>query len=145
MARELAVAAALLIACARDDGQKAEPLAARPASAAAGPSYRVDVAPPATCLHGTVCEAKLVLVALGDFKVNAEYPFKFVGDVTPGLAFEGSGTFAHADAKTGTLTIRFRPAAAGTAKIAGAFKLSVCTAEVCEIEAAKVAFDVAVR
>ncbi|MDQ3370418.1 MAG: hypothetical protein M3680_33780 [Myxococcota bacterium] len=132
--------------CARDEGRKAAPLVARPAQEApAAPPFRIDVRPPATCTPGTRCEAALVLVALGGFKVNEEYPFKFVGDAQPGLTFDDTGTFARTDAQTGTLTIGFRAAAAGTAKITGAFKLSVCTAEVCEIEAARVAFDVAVR
>jgi hypothetical protein len=42
------------------------------------------------------------------------------------------------------MTVTFRAAAAGTAKLSGAFKLSVCTDEICEIAAPAVAFDVAV-
>ena len=108
------------------------------------PAFRVDVAPPATCARAMPCEAQLRLTALDGFKVNAEYPFKFVGDVGPAISFDGTGTFAPGDKTTGTLTIKFRSEAAGTIKVSGTFKLSVCTEEVCKIEQPKISFDVPV-
>ena len=69
------------------------------------PAFRVDVTPPASCKRAQPCEAKLKVVALNGYKVNAEYPFKFVGDAAPSLAFEGTGTF---DKATGTMTVKFR-------------------------------------
>ena len=108
------------------------------------PVFRLEVAPPASCAVGAACEARIVLTALGAYKVNKEYPFKFVADPGPGVSIDGTGTFAPTDAKTGTMTVRFRAEAAGTSRVSGTFKLSVCTDDICKIEAAKVAFDVPV-
>jgi hypothetical protein len=116
----------------------------KPAAPEAAP-FRVDVTPPASCVRATPCEATIALTALDGFKVNADYPMKFVGDVGPQISFDGTGTFAAvADKKTGTMTIKFRSEAAGTIKVSGTFKLSVCTDEVCKIEQPKIAFDVPV-
>jgi hypothetical protein len=108
------------------------------------PAFEVKVTPPASCAHATPCEATIALTALRDYKVNKDYPFKFVGDTAPGYAFDGTGTFARTDNKTGTMTIRFTVEKAGTAKVSGTFKLSVCTEEVCKIESPKIASDVPV-
>jgi len=107
-------------------------------------SFEVAVKPPASCARATTCEAQIALTALAGFKVNAEYPFKFVGDIGPQISFEGTGSFAHGDKKTGTMTVKFRSEAAGTIKVSGTFKLSVCTDEVCKIEQPKITFDVPV-
>lgn len=144
MRRELCV----LIALAACNGQAATNKPTNEAPNAArgdeAPAFRVDVAPPASCARGAACEARLVLTAVEPYKVNAEYPFKFVADAAPGITVDGPGAFAHGDGRTGTLTIRFRADAAGTARVTGTFKLSVCTDEICKIEAPKVAFDVPV-
>lgn len=126
-----------------------EAAAAKATATAAGANadavpFRLDVAPPASCAAGAACEARIVLTALGAYKVNKEYPFKFVADPGPGVAIEGTGSFAPTGAKTGTMTVRFRAEAAGTSRVSGTFKLSVCTDEICKIEAPKVAFDVPV-
>jgi hypothetical protein len=143
MGRSLALAL-LLAAC----GDKQAPTPATPNEPGApkedAAPFRVDVTPPAACTHATTCEATIVLVALEGFKVNADYPFKFVGDVGPQISFDGTGTFAHGDKHSGTLKIKFRPAQAGTIKVSGTFKLSVCTEEVCKIEQPKITFDVTV-
>ena len=105
------------------------------------PAFRVDVTPPASCKRAQPCEAKLKVVALNGYKVNAEYPFKFVGDAAPSLAFEGTGTF---DKATGTMTVKFRADAAGKINVSGLFKLSVCSADLCKIERPKISFAVPV-
>jgi hypothetical protein len=101
--------------------------------------FRVDGSP-AECKVGSTCEAKLTLTALGDYKVNDEYPFKFVADAGE-LAVEGFA-FALDGKKTGVMTVKFKSARAGKAKLTGAFKLSVCNDANCQIEAAKIALDV---
>jgi hypothetical protein len=101
------------------------------------PAFRVDVVPPTSCKRQTTCEAKLRLVALNGYKVNEEYPFKFVGDAAPSLTFEGNGTF---DKANRTMTVKFRADATGKVNVSGVFKLSVCTADVCKIEKAKISF-----
>lgn len=95
--------------------------------------YRVDAGPPSPCTAGSTCEARVVLTALGDYHVNKEYPFKFVADPAA-VATEGDGTIAFDGEKSATLTVKFKPTAAGTAKLVGTFKLSVCTEKNCEIE-----------
>jgi hypothetical protein len=91
-----------------------------------------------------VCEARLVLTALGEYHVNKDYPFKFVAEPAPALAVDGEGTFALDDAKNLTMTVKFRPNAPGTAKLVGTFKLSVCSADTCEIETPKIELPVPV-
>jgi hypothetical protein len=137
MGRSLALV--LLVAC---NGKQAP--AAMESDEAAGPVFRVDVTPPAGCARGTACEARILLTALGGYKVNAEYPFKFIADAIPQVAFDGTGTFALAGKQTGTLTVVFRADAAGTLHVSGTFKLSVCTKQLCKIEEPKVRFDVPV-
>jgi hypothetical protein len=139
-----AALALLLVAC----GDKQVPPPASPsgdnAVASEAAPFRVDVTPPATCARATTCEATVALVALQGFKVNADYPFKFVGDTGPQISFDGTGTFTHGDKHSGTMTIKFRSEQAGTIKVSGTFKLSVCTEEVCKIEQPKITFDVPV-
>lgn len=106
--------------------------------------FRVDAAPdqPA-CQVDAPCEAQLIVTALGDYHVNENYPFKLVV-TSPDVKVDGTGTFT-AKGKQGTMALPFRATAAGTAKLAGTFKLSVCNDENCQIESPKIAFDVPVR
>jgi hypothetical protein len=156
MARELPLIAvlAVLAACGRDQPATSAPAASGPAEKAeAGKPplaskafYRVDSGPETPCASGATCERTVVLTALGDYHVNKEYPFKFVGEPAPALALDGNASFAiDDDAKRGTLTIRFKPTAAGPATLAGVFKLSVCSDDTCEIEKPKLELAVAVR
>src|SRR5262245_6045253 len=132
MARELLLIALVAGAgCARCSKSGPEPTGTPLASK---PFYRVDPGPQTACASGAVCEARLVLTALGDYHVNKEYPFKFIAAPAPALPVDGTGTFALDDARHGTLTIRFRPSTAGSAKLIGDFKLSVCSDDACEIE-----------
>jgi hypothetical protein len=54
------------------------------------------------------------------------------------------GAFAIDEVKHGTMTVKFRPSAAGTAKLVGTFKLSVCSEETCEIEKPRIELAVPV-
>lgn len=115
-----------------------------PPPLAAKPFYRVDAGPLTPCAVRTPCEARVVLTALAGYKVNKEYPFKLVAKPVAGVQVDGTGTFAFDDAKSGTLTIKFTPLEAGAAKLIGAFKLSVCTDEVCEIDQPEIALSIPV-
>jgi len=140
MARELVGAALLAIACA------GPAMAAPPAQPGSDkPTFRVDITPPVRCARGATCALKLGLTALDGYKVNVDYPFKFVADASPQVTLEGTGTFASTGKQTGTLTVKFRPAASGKVRVAGTFKLSVCTDDVCKIEKPKVTVDVTVK
>lgn len=142
MARELVpIAIAMALGgCGRDTPAKP---AATGAPLASKAFYRVDAGLATPCARGAACEARLVLTALGDYHVNKDYPFKFVGDPAPALQLDGT-SFTLEDAKHATLTIRFRPQAAGTTKLAGVFKLSVCSDDTCEIEAPRLELAVPV-
>lgn len=106
--------------------------------------YRVELDALAPCKASAPCEASLRVHALAGYKVNAEYPTKFVAKPSAGVTVSGTGTFTVAGKTPGTMTVAFRAAAPGTAAIAGTLKLSVCTDDVCEIAAVAVSFDVPV-
>ncbi|MCX5743698.1 MAG: hypothetical protein NT062_14495 [Proteobacteria bacterium] len=103
--------------------------------------FRLEPAPVVACVHDAICEARIVVVSLGGYKVNAEYPTQFVALPSPDLAIEAS-TFAAETKDRGTMTIRFRPARPGALRLVGQFKFSVCTELDCQIAAPAVTFDV---
>jgi hypothetical protein len=126
--------------------------------AACGNNFLVDAAPGAPrCQVGATCSVTLTLVATGAFHINEEYPYKFKADDAPGLEFLGTdaagknvfskaaGNWQKKDEKTGTMTVAFRPAAAGSKTVAGTFKLSVCSAQSCQLEQQVVTTTVAVQ
>lgn len=106
--------------------------------------FRIELAPPPPCKPASPCEVTLVVHSLDGYKINAEYPTKFVAKPSPGVTVAGTGTFAVSATAVGTMTVAVTAAHAGTARLAGAFKLSVCTDEICEIAAPQIAFDVPV-
>lgn len=141
MARELLVIALVsatgCAGCSRSESAPAgKPLAGKA-------FYRIDPGPTTPCASGAICEARVVLTALGDYHVNKDYPFKFVGDPAA-VAVDGDGSFALDGAKRGTLTIKFRPATPGSAKVVGSFKLSVCSDDACEIESPRLELTIPV-
>jgi hypothetical protein len=127
--------------CERRAGSAGERAAGAVASAE-GPVYRLEPAPVEACRVGATCAVQVRLRALGDFHVNREYPFRFLARAEPGVEHEGDAAFTIDDDRTGTLTVRFRAAGAGTARVAGTFKLSVCSDARCEIESAPIEIDV---
>jgi hypothetical protein len=139
MARELALAVTLvagLAGCKRTSTDEPTPVATPGATPALveTATYRIDLVPPSACAASAPCEVRLVLTAQGDYHVNDQYPVKFIAE----QGIEGTGTFHRDSEKVGTLRLTARPG-----RISGTFKLSVCTEENCEIEAPRIAFDVA--
>jgi hypothetical protein len=132
-----------LAACDRGD-RAPKPSASTESATKGGPTYKVDTAPPEACRAGEACTLRVQLTALRGYKVNKDYPFKFVPTPTDGLAHEGNGSFARDGEQAGTMTVTFRATAPGTAKVAGTFKLSVCSDDECQIEDVPVAVDVPV-
>lgn len=142
-----APAATAAAAPGRDAG-KAGAAAAAPALKPAskqfsGKNFNLDVTSPG-CKVDTDCAMTIKLVAAGDYHVNKEYPYKFVATAAPGVTYLGkgdattfskaAGDFAEQGEKVATMTVRFKPTSAGEAKVAGTFKMSVCSAEQCQIE-----------
>jgi hypothetical protein len=119
----------------------------------AGKNFTLDVSSPG-CRVETPCTMTLRLAAAGDYHVNKEYPYKFLATVAPGVQFLGSGdanTFSRAAGdfreegeKTATMTVRFKPTATGEARVTGTYKMSVCSAENCQIETPTVTLAVPV-
>lgn len=128
MRRSLLVLA-LLAAC--DRGRPATPVTAMLASA---PHYKVELA---ACT--APCDPTLVITALAGYKVNADYPHKWVPDAASADVAPGPGTFTHPSKTVGELRV---PVRTGTARVAGKVKIAVCTDEECKIEEPAVAFDV---
>ncbi len=134
---------------------------ARPADAdplVKGNNFNV-IANVVSCTANTECKLELRLEAVGDFHVNKEYPYKFKATPVTGVTFLGkdtqaiemfskaAGDFAldAANEKAGTMTVRFKPTNKGALSIAGVFKLSVCSAQNCQLEQTNVTVPVTVH
>jgi hypothetical protein len=124
---------------------------------ACGSNFFIDAAPTSDCAAGATCSVTIKLVATGDFHINEEYPYKFKADDAPGVEFlgadaAGKGVFSKAasdwkktDEKSGAMTVAFRAADKGSKTVGGTFKLSVCSAQTCQLEQQQVQATVAVR
>ena len=109
----------------------------------AGDHFALDLAAKG-CKVGAECTLTIKLAVEGSFHVNKEYPYRFIATETPGVDFLGkgdktkftkdSGDFVADGEKAGTMTVRFKPSAAGKTKITGTYKMSVCSADQCQIE-----------
>ncbi len=158
-----AVAVLLLLGCSRDHassqaaGAALDPKGEGCGHAACGPNYFVDVAPPADCASRANCALRLKLVATGDFHINAEYPYRFLADVAPKVAFQGTdpagptvfskagNNWETSGPQTGTMSVVFQANEKAAKTISGTFKLSVCSAKDCELEQATLAVPVSVH
>jgi hypothetical protein len=163
----VAAFALLAAACGKDSHAAsqapADLAAAAPAAhadcghAACGSNFFIDVAPSGDCVAGATCGMTLALVATGAFHINEDYPYKFKADDAPGVEFLGAdaagkavfskaaSNWAKKDEKTGVMTVAFRAAEKGTKTLAGTFKLSVCSAQTCQLEQQQLQATVAVR
>ena len=132
-----------------------------------GDHFFVDVDPGPPCAAGATCTVGVKLTATGAYHVNDEYPFKFRADDAsgPGVEFLGkstegrnvftrqAGDWRKDTAQTGTMSVGWRvaPGEAGstqngaTRKVAGLLKLSVCSADACQLDQASVQTTVAAR
>jgi hypothetical protein len=145
-----AVKAAAPAATSADKAAAPPPLV--PASTRlAGKNFTLDVASPG-CRVELPCVVTLRLAAAGAYHVNKEYPYKFIAAAAPGVQYLGKGdasTFSRASGdfhedgeKAATMTVRFKPTATGQARVSGTFKMSVCSAENCQIETQAVSLAV---
>lgn len=135
MARSARLAALSLLALAacksEQRGAELAP-AARPRQLlASAPFYRLE-AEVAPCTSGAPCEVALVLSALGDYKLNKEYPFKLVPHPHSAAPAHRVGELERSSDKHGVMKLE-AVATALPAALTGVFKLSVCTEDVCEI------------
>jgi hypothetical protein len=124
---------------------------------ACGSNFFVDAVAPADCSSGARCTVDVKLVATGDFHINDEYPYKFKAEDAAGVEFlgadaAGKNTFSKdakdwkkRDEKSGVMTLAFRSDEKGQKSVGGTFKLSVCSAQNCQLEQQPVRATVAVR
>jgi hypothetical protein len=125
-----------------------------PGGGVAGKTFSVTTATDACHANGE-CTGTLRLAVTGGYHVNKEYPYKVTFAPVPGVGFLGraepnvfskaAGDFVEDDETHATMSFRFRPAAAGPVKLAGVYKLSVCSAASCLMEAQPVEIPVDVR
>jgi hypothetical protein len=124
-----------------------------------GKNFVIDSLPDGECRAGTGCHITIKLKALGDYHINKEYPYKFKGEAT-GLEFLGSDAAGkHIFSKSAgdlvidpgdppkgaTMTVKFKPAAKGMSTVKGTFKMSVCSAQNCQLETQDISVDVPVH
>jgi len=113
------------------------------ATSISGKNFTLAVGSPG-CRVDVPCAVTLRITAGGEFHVNKEFPYKFTANAAPGVTFLGggdanvfsraAGDFREETEKSATMTVRFKPTAAGEARVAGTYKLSVCTADQCQVE-----------
>jgi hypothetical protein len=142
----------------RDDLAAATPSQRADCShSACGSNFFVDAAPAGDCVAGATCSLTLKLVATGEYHINEDYPYKFKADDTAGVEFLGSdaagksvfskqaSNWQKTDERSGAMTVAFRAAVKGPKTLGGTFKLSVCSAQNCQLEQQQVQATVAVR
>lgn len=160
LAAVLVVGLALSSACKKDESAPASGSAAAarpPAARITDPHFVLEIKPAADCKVGAECKASIELDALGGYHVNKEYPFRFTAGASttleylgkdpagPAIFAKGAGDYAAPSEGHSTMTVRFRPKAAGPAEILGAYKFSVCSEQNCQIETADLLAKVDVK
>lgn len=113
-----------------------------PAALAGKPSYQeegfeLSLQATGPFAVGKPAEARVVLVAKGDYKVNDQYPFKLTLSDAPGLELPAKVVTRDAmtlEKKQGIMKVAFTPKSAGEHALSGRFSFSVCTEERCLIE-----------
>jgi hypothetical protein len=163
---------ALTLACQNSDAQASKEISPAPKSAegvrmdsnkgpagssdsavpqAVGqPSYReaafqLTLSPPETVEVGKPLVFQVVLEALGEYKVNEEYPIKFqfaARDGTKPVKMTVSREDAKLEKQRAELPLSVTIESAGKRQIAGKLSFSVCTEDRCLIEKRELAVDV---
>lgn len=108
-----------------------------------GNNFAVDVSAPGNCKVNVPCVMSIKLTAMGAFHLNNEYPYKWVGDPIDGIEYVGSktGEFKKESETQGTMFVRFKSAGANP-KIAGVYKMSVCSEDKCQLETQRVELNI---
>ncbi len=123
---------------------------------AKGNNFAINADLVGVCKAGAECKVDLKLQAGDGYHVNKEYPYKFKANDVAGVDYTGTdasgkNVFSKAagdfridpkDEKIGYLTVHFKPAKAGAVSITGTFKLSVCSAQNCQLETSEITIPV---
>lgn len=86
---------------------------------------------------GVLAEAEIVLLALGAYKVNQEYPIKFKLADNAGMDHPApvvKRDRVKLESKRAIMTVPFVPRVSGNQSVAGALAFSVCTEQKCVME-----------
>ncbi len=124
-----------------------------------GKNYKIDAKPVGDCAAGSECKVAVRLEAQGDYHINGEYPYKLkaegAGVEFLGTDAAGKNTFSKSagdfvadpgtPAKAGTMTVKFKPSAKGNVTINGTFKMSVCSAQNCQLETQEISVTVTAK
>ena len=134
------------------------PAAAPAAGHLEGKNFRLDLVPLGECkAGGDVCVVSLRLEATGDYHVNKEYPYKFKAIEAANVDFQGTdaggrnvfskaaGDFSVDGEKVATMKIKFKATAKGPLTISGSYKMSVCSAQNCQLDSAEIGTTVTAR
>jgi len=108
-----------------------------------GNNFAVDVSAPGDCKANAPCSMAIRLSALGAYHINDEYPYKWKGDPVDGIEYTGNkdGAFKKEDATHATMLVTFK-SAAQPARVAGEYRLSVCSEDKCQIEKQRIELSV---
>ncbi|CAN5596594.1 hypothetical protein BH09MYX1_BH09MYX1_19480 [soil metagenome] len=128
------------------------------AQVAKGNNFTVEANIVGTCKAAAECKVDLKLTAGTGYHVNKEYPYKFKANDLAGVDFTGTdasgkNVFSNAagdfriegkedQPQIGYLTVHFKPAKAGAVSVTGTFKLSVCSAQNCQLETSELTIPV---
>ena len=126
-----------------------------------GKNFKLEIKSAGPCTATTECKGIITLDALSEFHINKEYPYKFTAKVNPDVEFLGkegdqacaggktifskcAGDFKQEGEQRATLGFRFKPAKAGPLTVVGTYKMSVCSAQNCQLETHELALDLTV-
>lgn len=143
-----------LAACDRDSPESPKPDDARPTAVAPsskpgegeGVIYAVAIRPAGDYVVGKPAKVEAVLDAKGEYKCNADYPYKFkLADPPEGVSYPDKVAkgVERTEARA-VLSIPFTPTSAGDKEIRGTFHFSVCNKETCKIDKKEMSIKVTV-
>ena len=153
---------AIATGCARDSEASPAHETARTANVAAGShvdgkNFKLDMAPAGDCKAGTACQVTVKLEALGEYHINKDYPYKLKVADAAGVELLGTdaggknifsksaGDFKIDGEKVATMTVKFKPAKAGSVTLSGTYKMSVCSAANCQLETQELSIAVTAK
>lgn len=110
------------------------------------PHYTIDAVPPdGGCVVSASCEVRLELFAKAGFKVNFDYPAKFVPVDEPGIKYEAPARMIASGKHVGVLPVRLVAQNAAIARVRGEMKIGVCDDSKCENETVEIELDVPLK
>jgi len=146
----LTLLALLPLSCSRGQaGTEASPTSASSASLHEAPSFKVTLEASGPYEKDKEGVAVVRLTTKADYKVNDEYPFRFVCQDPPadGVSYSkpmlgrGDGKFGQKDAE---IAIPFVPRKSGKMQVGGVLSLSVCTEANCIMDKRPLVVEVTV-